>query len=64
MTTEKPAPEAPQPAPLPAWVRSLLVELYHPLGKRRMQEAFAPFAEAMQRFVQAVEALERRKESQ
>lgn len=32
---------------LPDWVKALLHELYHPLGKRRMQEAFRPFARAM-----------------
>lgn len=34
--------------PLPDWVKALLHELYHPLGKRRMQEAFRPFARALE----------------
>lgn len=45
--------------PLPDWVKSLLLELYHPLGKRRMQEAFTPLTRVLQDVAKALEAIGR-----
>lgn len=44
-------------APLPPFVRDLLHELYDPYGKRRTQEAFKSFGEALEQVIHAMEVL-------